>query len=99
MARNWTPEEYRQTDAIYDLALRDRRRGAMVDRADVLAQAATATGRADGGSLRMHFGNLTAARRDLGLAVLPEFPPLGNYPPKLAAFLAGRYRTREAAQS
>jgi hypothetical protein len=39
----------------------------------------------------MHLGKLTAARRDLGLATLPEFPPREHDLLKLAALLATKH--------
>lgn len=96
MARNWTDQDYALTDDLYAGALAARRDGRPVARQDFLTACKTATGRTKDGSVAMHLGNLTQARQDLGLPVLPDVAPIAHYPKKLEKFLIARYRAGAA---
>jgi hypothetical protein len=89
--RFWTVDEYPQTKAQSQTVLLSR--GA-VNRSDLIRPCCQgATGRAAGGPVLMHLGNLTAPRAALRLAVLPEVGPLASLPKKLHRFLETRAQT------
>lgn len=90
MAEAWTKGEYRITNGIYEAALARRQAGGRLPRQDIVAMCRRGTGRDADGPVLMLLGMLTAARKALGLATLPEFAPLAYYPRKLFRFLQMR---------
>lgn len=94
MAKFWTDEEYEITDSAYQDAVEKKKRGSGVMRADIVDQCKRGLPERDPASIGPHLGNLTSARRELGLAVLDEVAPFANRPDKLISFLKQKYRLR-----
>ncbi len=90
MAEIWSKGEYRLTNAVYEAAVALRKEGRPAPRHDIVARCKRDTGRRAEGSVLAQLGALSAARKALGMEVLPEFPPLAHYPRKLFAYLQAR---------
>lgn len=90
MGRLWTDQDYGVTDALYEAEMLATRGGAR-SRRDLILRCALAIQR-EPGSVSMHLANLTAARRDLELTTLGDWPALDHYPAKLKQFLRRKHR-------
>lgn len=94
MAKTWSEQEYKHTDAAYQTALDRKARGEIVSRGEIIRLCKHCLPERDASSIGAHLGNLSEARRELGLAVLDEVAAFANRPAKLVAFLKQKYHLR-----
>lgn len=89
MPTRWSMADYALTDAIYHKAA--LRAGGAISHRALLAQCQAVMPERDLRGLWMHMGQLTKARADLGLPIMPLLTCAAPVPRKLQGFLQRKY--------
>ncbi len=90
MGLGWTDPHYDLLDELYADALSRQSAAETVRKHNLIEAAMRATGRG-AGSCSLQFGNMTAARSELGLPTLRAIGPMRNRALKLVRFLQGKH--------